>query len=319
MPLNPASEEIHRRHTDQRGDEAIGGPAVEGQGVGHLLQAPLAEDRHPLAQRHGLGLIVGDIDGGCAQAVVEAADFALQLAAQGGFQVRERLIEEEEFGLADQGPAQGDALPLSAGELTGAAVQEVVDAQRGGGGADAAFDLRLGGPPQGEAEGEVAPDRQVGIERAVLEDHGDVALAGRQTVQHLPVQDDAAAAGRFQAGDHPQDGRLAAARGAHQHQHLAVGNLQGEVVHGADAAGEGLGDVTEGEGHSGDCPVRELVWQARPRREEGTTKTRRTRRKRTDYRLEEGAYGGTITSANRYFRNDLTTVLKRTRSNGLTR
>ena len=164
VPLNPASEEIHRRHTDQRGDEAIGGPAVEGQGVGHLLQAPLAEDRHPLAQRHGLGLIVGDIDGGCAQAVVEAADFALQLAAQGGFQVRERLIEEEEFGLADQGPAQGDALPLSAGELTGAAVQEVVDAQRGGGGADAALDLRLGGPPQGEAEGEVAPDRQVGID-----------------------------------------------------------------------------------------------------------------------------------------------------------
>ncbi len=160
-----------------------------------MLQAPLAEHGHPLAQRHGLGLIVGDIDGRGAQAVVEAADFALQLAAEAGFQVRERLVEEEEFGLADQGPAQGNALPLSAGELPRAAVEQVVDAQHGGGGGDAALDFGLGGPPQRQAEGQVAEDRQVRIQRAVLEDHGDVALAGRQAVQHPPAQDDAAAAG----------------------------------------------------------------------------------------------------------------------------
>jgi hypothetical protein len=47
--------------------------------------------------------------------------------AQLGVEVRERLVEEEGRGIADDGAADRDALPLPARELGGAAVEEVLD------------------------------------------------------------------------------------------------------------------------------------------------------------------------------------------------
>ena len=45
---------------------------------------------------------------------------------------------------------------------------------------------------------------------------------------------------RVEAGDHPQQGRLAAAGGTDEHHELAVLDRQGDSVHGLDAAGERL-------------------------------------------------------------------------------
>jgi hypothetical protein len=70
----------------------------------------------------------------------------------------------------------------------------------------------------------------VGIERVILEHHGDIALLGRQRIDDAIVDPDLAGADVLEPGDHPQQGRLAAAGGADQHHELAVGDLDIDAV-----------------------------------------------------------------------------------------
>ena len=56
--------------------------------------------------------------------------------------------------------------------------------------AHAPVDLVLGVVVQPQAEGHVLVDAQVRVERVVLEDHGDVAVARLQVVDDLVVDDD---------------------------------------------------------------------------------------------------------------------------------
>ena len=86
--------------------------------------------------------------------------------------------------------------------------------------------------------------RQVRVERVALEDHGDVAVLGVDVVDDPLADGDGAAGDLLEPGHHAQGGRLAAARRAEEHQELAVGDVQRQVV---DRGGvtEALGDAVE--------------------------------------------------------------------------
>ena len=58
-------------------------------------------------------------------------------------------------------------------------------------------------PAQLQPEGHVLERAHVRVERVVLEDHRDVAVLRRELVDDLAVDQDAAAADRLEAGDHP--------------------------------------------------------------------------------------------------------------------
>jgi hypothetical protein len=62
----------------------------------------------------------------------------------------------------------------------------------------------------------------VRVERVVLEHHRDVALLGRNAVDDAVADADLAPADLLEAGDHPQQRRLAAARRTDEHAELAV-------------------------------------------------------------------------------------------------
>src|SRR2546421_537097 len=62
-----------------------------------------------------------------------------------------------------------------------------------------------------EAERDVLVDREVGIERVALEDHGDVAVARWDVVDDAIADPHRPFADVLEAGQHPQRGRLAAA------------------------------------------------------------------------------------------------------------
>ena len=108
---------------------------------------------------------------------------------------------------------------------------------------DPAVDLVLVHLAELEREAHVLPHVHVGIEGVVLEDHGYVALARGQVVDHLVADEYLAARDVLEPGDHAQGGGLAATRGADEDDELAVGYVQVHLVNGDDVLAENLGYV----------------------------------------------------------------------------
>ena len=91
--------------------------------------------------------------------------------------------------MAHDGAAERHALALAAGELARLALEEFADAEDVGRLLDALADLGPGEFAHLEAEGHVVVHAHVRVERVVLEHHGDVAVHGRQVVDHLAVDE----------------------------------------------------------------------------------------------------------------------------------
>jgi hypothetical protein len=116
--------------------------------------------------------------------------------------------------------------------------------------ADLAVDLLLVDLGQLEREAHVVAHAHVRVQRVVLEDHRDVAVLGRAVVDHLAADLQLAVGDVLEPGDHPQGGRLPAARWPDEDDELAVLDLQVHVLHGLVAVRIALGDFVQGDvGH----------------------------------------------------------------------
>ena len=239
-----AADEIHGRRADETRDEARARVIVERAGRADLLDKPVAHDDDAIGEGHRLDLVVRDVDGGGAQALVKSLDFRAHLAAQLGVEIGQRLVEQEDARVAHDGAAHRDALALAAGQLPRAALEQFADAQDVGRRRDAALDLALCVFAQAQAERHVLRHGHVGVERIVLEDHGDVAVFRRDIVDAFAADADLARCDVFQPGDHAQCGALAAARGADEHDEFVVGYVEVDAAHGLGAV-EGLAQGAE--------------------------------------------------------------------------
>ena len=151
--------------------------------------------------------------------------------------LRERLVEQEQARVAHDGAADGDALPLAAGQLARKALAEVADAQHLGGPSRRRFRSRPRRLARAQAEGDVLEHGQVGIERVVLEHHGDVAVARAHVVDHLRRRSRWC---RRPASSSPAMVRssvlLPQPDGPDQHGELAVGDVEVDAAHGVHVA-----------------------------------------------------------------------------------
>ncbi len=163
---------------------------------------------------------------------MQALDLDPHLGAQLGVEVRQRLVEQKHLRIAYDAAAERDALLLAARKLLRLALQKLVQAEHGGGAVDRGLDVGFRGLLVAQAESQIVVDAHVLVERVVLEHHGDVAVARRQVVDHLPADPDVAAGDVFQAGDHAQRRRLAAAGRADQSDELLVRYFEVDVLYG---------------------------------------------------------------------------------------
>ncbi len=97
---------------------------------------------------------------------------------------------------------------------------------------DAPIDVRLWPLSDLESETDVARDVHVREQRIGLEDHADVALVRGLVSDILSVDGDAARGRAFEARDHAQRRRLAAARWAQERDELTTFRGQLEILHG---------------------------------------------------------------------------------------
>lgn len=79
---------------------------------------------------------------------------------------------------------------------------------------------------QHQRERHVVAHRHVGIERIVLEHHGDVSLFRLHVIHHLVANRDSAIRNFFKTCNHTQQSGLATPRWTHQHTKLAISNIK---------------------------------------------------------------------------------------------
>src|SRR5207237_3704110 len=127
---------------------------------------------------------------------------------------------------ADARPTQRDALSLSPRELRRPALERCGEPEPLGGLLDPPRDLRRRDPAHLEAEGDVAPDREVGVEGVALKHHRHVALTGREMRDVVASDEDLACARLLEPGDAAEHGRLAAGRRPEQYEELAVAHVK---------------------------------------------------------------------------------------------
>jgi hypothetical protein len=92
----------------------------------------------------------------------------------------------------------------------------------------------------------------VRVERVALEHHRHAAVGGRHVVDALAADVDVTGADVFQARDHAQQGRLAAARRPDEDGELAVGDVEVDTADHFDVVVVALAHLAQGEvGHGG--------------------------------------------------------------------
>ena len=106
-------DQVHARAAEEAGHERVGRPGVEVLGRGHLLELPVAHHGDAVAHRHGLDLVVGDVERGGAEAALQLDDVGPGLHPQRGIEVGERLVHQEDQRARARWPGPGP--PAGAG------------------------------------------------------------------------------------------------------------------------------------------------------------------------------------------------------------
>ena len=227
-------EKVHRRLADELRDEEVRRMLVELVRRRQLLQDAGVHHGDAVGHRHGLGLVVGDQHAGDAGVLLEPLDLGAELHLVVAVEMAQRLVEEDDRRLPHQRAPDGDPLLRPAAELAHADVRQRVEPEERQHVVDRAPDLRPRAATDLQRERDVLGDREVRIERVVLEDHRDVALRGVERADRPVAEVDLARADVLDAGDHLQRRRLAAARRSEQRQQLAVGAGETQVPDGLD-------------------------------------------------------------------------------------
>ena len=243
-PVDRGLEQVHLRRADEARDEQVGGPGEDRVRARDLLDPAGAHDRDPIRHRERLELVVGHDHGRLVEALQDLLDLAAHGLAQLHVEPRERLVEQEADGVADDRAADRDPLLLALGELARPAIEHVLELQHARDLAHAPLDLGPARPLGVERIFQVLAHGQARVERVELEGHRDVALARGELVDPPAGEPDLAAGRGFQPGDHPQRRGLAAARGAEQADHLARLDREINRIH-RDQLVEALGDLGE--------------------------------------------------------------------------
>ena len=74
---------------------------------------------HPIRDSHGLGLVMGHENDGEVKLALQLLDLKAHGLPELGIQVGQRLIQQHDLGLGDNGPGQSNTLLLAAGQVRG--------------------------------------------------------------------------------------------------------------------------------------------------------------------------------------------------------
>ena len=241
--LEANGEEVHLRGADESGNEQVGGIVVEVLGGVNLLDETVLHNYDAGAHGHSFGLVMGNIDEGGLEALMELGDLSSHLNAQLSIEVGKRFVHKEDLGLTNDGTTESNALSLTAGKSLGLTVEEMLDIEDAGSFLNALVDLGLGGLAELKTESHVIINSHVRIQGVVLEYHGDIAILGSNVVNEFVANVEFAVRNFFKTSNHAQGGGLSAAGRANENDKFLIFDVQAEIAYSGYAAGINLVNV----------------------------------------------------------------------------
>jgi hypothetical protein len=195
-----------------------------------LFELPVVHHGHTVPEGHGFALIVGDIEEGGADLLVNLDELNQHPLTQFQIEGGEGLIEEEELRFVDKGTSDRHALFLTTTDLPRFFPGVIVELGQIEHAVD--FSGNFGGcaPGDTEAESNVFSDREMGKQRVVLKDGINRPKTRRNRRGILSVDQNLAFVGLQKPGQHPKQGSLTAATGTKQRKHLTLIECQGDVL-----------------------------------------------------------------------------------------
>ena len=200
-----ARDDIHRRRADKGRDEAVGGVVVDFRRRSHLPHHAMVDDGNAVAHAHRLDLVVGHINGGDADPLLELLDLQARRGAQFGVEVRQRLIEQQHGRLAHQRARERDTLAFAAGKLARPPIEQMPDAEQLRRPLDFLVDFGAGNALRLQRKGDVVAHRKMRIEAVALEHHRHAAGARRNVVDDVAADQKVAARLLLEPADDAQD------------------------------------------------------------------------------------------------------------------
>ena len=162
-PMNPATNRLRRL-------------VVELLGRADLLDDAAAHDRDPVAEGHRLGLVVGDVDRGRAEPLLQPGDRGAHLDPELGVEVGQRLVHQEHLGLRTMARPIATRWRWPPERWAGLRSSSSVSSRMSAASSTCSSISSCVGLRQLQREGHVLADRHVRVEGVVLEHHRDVAV-----------------------------------------------------------------------------------------------------------------------------------------------
>ncbi len=163
---------------------------------------------------------MADIEDRDRELVPQPLDEGQQLALAGRIERGERLVHQQELRRGEQRPADGDPLPLAAGERGRPPVEQMTDPEHGDDGVERQPPVGLG--REETAVGEVGAHREMRQQQRVLEHDADAPPVRRPVDarlgvgQRLAIEADPPAIRPLEPRDQAQSRRFAGSRGAEE-------------------------------------------------------------------------------------------------------
>ena len=182
-----AGQHIHARRADEMADESVPRTLEQLDRRAGLHDLAIVHDHDLIGEGQRLGLVVGHIDHGAADAVMKL----LELRSQHPFEMRiddgERFVEHDDVDVGTHEAAAQRNLLLAVGRQSGGAIAKCsVELEHGGDLAHPLVDLRFAHPAVAQRKGEIVVNRHGVVDDRELEHLGDVALSGVASVTSLP-------------------------------------------------------------------------------------------------------------------------------------
>ncbi len=222
------------------GEDLLGRPDLDDPAEVH--------DRDPVAEVLRAGQVVGDVDVGQSEVLLEVEHQLEDLRAHRHVEHRDRLVRDQHARAGDDRARDDDALLLPAGQVARVLLQEQLD-RRQPDPLERVDDLRAAFArgahavhAQGVADRLLHGHRRVEGGVRVLEHHLDVLAeraqpAPAQLGEVLVLERDRAGGGRGESEERAAQGRLPASALPDQPHDLAAPQLQVDAVDGLDGAG----------------------------------------------------------------------------------